>query len=82
MKIKPFFLNKLYLILEEKQYRIIFDRQYLESIDTINRKIKAHLETMSKFKNRVLDERLTPAYALDATYCGLGLDCTAASTIL
>ena len=23
-----------------------------------------------------------PAYALDATYCGLGLDCTAASTIL
>ena len=48
-----------YLILEEKQYRIIFDRQYLESIDTINRKIKAHLETMSEFKNRVLDERLT-----------------------
>ena len=48
-----------YLILEEKQYRIIFDRQYLESIDTINRKIKVHLETMSEFKNRVLDERLT-----------------------
>ena len=48
-----------YLILEEDQYRIIFDRQYLNSIDTINQKIKLQMERMSKFKNRSLDRPLT-----------------------
>ena len=48
-----------YLILEEKQYRIIFDKQYLQSIDTINQKIKVHLDNMSQFKNRKLEKRLT-----------------------
>ena len=48
-----------YLILEEKRFRIIFDKQYLPAIDTINRKIKVHLTNMSKFQNRDLDERLT-----------------------
>ena len=48
-----------YLVLEEKQYRIIFDKQYLKSIDKMNQKIKVRLESMSQFKNRSLDERLT-----------------------
>ena len=48
-----------YLVLEEKQYRIIFDRQYLNSIASINRKINSQIKAMSEFKNRVLDERLT-----------------------
>ena len=45
-----------YLIFEEEQYRIIFDEQYLDSIDEINKKIKAQFDFMSKFKNRTLDE--------------------------
>ena len=45
-----------YFILEEKQYRIIFDRQYLNSIDQINQKIKKQIAAMSKFKKRTLDE--------------------------
>ena len=45
-----------YLIFEEDQYRIIFDKQYLDSIDEINKKIKAQFDSMSKFKNRTLDE--------------------------
>lgn len=48
-----------YLILEQKQYRIVFDRQYVDSIDKINQKIKRHLTKMSHFKNRTLDEKLT-----------------------
>ncbi len=48
-----------YFILKEKQYHIIFDKQYLSSIDTINQKIKAQMESMSQFKNRTLDESLT-----------------------
>ena len=48
-----------YMILEEKKYRVIFDKQYLASINTINRKIKNQLEAMSEFKNRILDEKLT-----------------------
>ncbi len=45
-----------YLIFEEEQYRIIFDEQYLDSIDEINKKIKIQFDSMSKFKNRTLDE--------------------------
>ena len=45
-----------YLIFEADQYRIIFDEQYLDSIDEINKKIEAQFNFMSKFKNRTLDE--------------------------
>ena len=48
-----------YLILEEKRFRIIFDKQYLPSIDKISRKIKVSISAMSRFQNRVLDEKLT-----------------------
>ena len=48
-----------YLILEEKRFRVIFDKQHLPSIDKISRKIKFHLEAASRFQDRVLDGRLT-----------------------
>ena len=45
-----------YFILKEDQYRIIFDEQYLDSIDQINQKVKIQMNSMSKFKKRNLDE--------------------------
>ena len=51
--------DKDYLVFEEEKYRIIFDRQYLDSIEGINQKIKAQLESMSAFKTRFLQEPLT-----------------------
>ena len=48
-----------YLVLEEEQYRIIFDKQYLDSINTINQKIKKQIQFMSEFKNRKLQKPLT-----------------------
>jgi len=45
-----------YFILEENQYRIIFDKQYLDSIATINQKVRIQIDSMSKFKKRALDE--------------------------
>ena len=47
-----------YFILEEDQYRIIFDAQYLNSIDRIHQKIKNQISSMSEFKKRTLDEPL------------------------
>lgn len=48
-----------YMIFEADKYRIIFDKQYLSSINTINEKIKNQIEAMSKFKNKNLEEPLT-----------------------
>ena len=45
-----------YFILEEKTHRLIFDKQYLNSIEQINQKIKKQIDSMSKFKKRTLDE--------------------------
>ena len=45
-----------YFILKEDQYRIIFDEQYLDSIDQINQKVKTQMDSMSKFKKRTLAE--------------------------
>ena len=47
-----------YFILEEKNYHLIFDKQYLNSIEQINQKIKKQIDSMSKFKKRTLDETL------------------------
>ena len=62
----PFFASSFvppgdnnYLIFEADKYRIIFDKQYLSSIDTINEKIKIQIEAMSKFKGKNLEEPLT-----------------------
>ena len=48
-----------YLIFEEERYRIIFDKQYLNSIGEINQKIKTHIDGMFEFKNRTLEKPIT-----------------------
>ena len=48
-----------YLIFEEERYRIIFDKQYSNSIDEINQKIKTHIDSMFEFKNRSLEKPIT-----------------------
>lgn len=47
-----------YLILKTDQYHLIFDKQYLDSIDKINKTIKNHILAMSQFQKRNLEEPL------------------------
>ena len=48
-----------YYISEQKDYRIIFDHQYLGEIDIINKKIRHYLDSMSRFQNKKLKEPVT-----------------------
>ncbi len=45
-----------YFIQEEKQYRLIFTKQHLSTIEKVNQTVKAYINSMSQFKNRTLEE--------------------------